>query len=38
VLLAFRNTGPDGRFVGELSDPIPVVLGPDGRLRLTPTG
>lgn len=38
VLLAFRNAGPDGRFVGELSDPIPVGLGPDGRLRLAPTG
>lgn len=38
TLLAFRNTGPDGRFVGELSDPIPVGLGPDGRLRPTPAG
>jgi beta-fructofuranosidase len=24
VLLAFRNRGPDGRFVGELTDPMPV--------------
>jgi beta-fructofuranosidase len=38
VLLAFHNAGPDGRFVGELSDPMPVELGPDGRLRLVASG
>ena len=24
VLLAFRNLGPDGGFVGEITDPMPV--------------
>jgi hypothetical protein len=30
VMLAFRNRGPDGRFVGELSDPMPVRWAADG--------
>jgi beta-fructofuranosidase len=30
VLLAFRNRGPDGRFVGELTDPMPVRWTADG--------
>ncbi|MGF1624543.1 MAG: family 43 glycosylhydrolase [Alphaproteobacteria bacterium] len=34
VFLAFHDAGPDGRFVGELSDPIPVRVGPDGALSL----
>jgi beta-fructofuranosidase len=24
VMLAFRNTAPDGTFVGEITDPLPV--------------
>ncbi len=33
--MAFRNQGPDGRFVGGVTDPIPVTWRPDGRgLRL----
>jgi beta-fructofuranosidase len=31
-LLAFRNRGEDGRFVGELTDPQPVVYSPSGVL------
>jgi beta-fructofuranosidase len=34
VMLAFRNTGADGRFVGEIIDPLPVAWGEDGRLSL----
>jgi len=34
VMLAFRNSGPDGVFVGEIIDPLPVAWGADGRLRL----
>ena len=30
VLLAFRNRGPDGRFIGELTDPMPVRWAADG--------
>jgi len=30
VMLAFRNHGPDGRFIGELSDPMPVGRAADG--------
>jgi beta-fructofuranosidase len=33
VLLAFRNIDADGRFVGELSDPVPVELNAEGQLR-----
>jgi len=33
-LLAFRNRGEDGAFVGEIADPIPVGWSEDGRLRL----
>ena len=33
VLLAFHNRGPDGTFVGEISDPMPVAMTPEG-LRL----
>jgi len=32
-LLAFHHTGPDGSFVGQLSDPMPVTWAEDGRLR-----
>ena len=34
VLLAFRNVTPDGGFVGEITDPLPVRWGEDGRLTL----
>jgi beta-fructofuranosidase len=30
VLLAFHNRGPDGTFVGAISDPMPVVMTPTG--------
>ncbi len=30
-LMAFRNQGPDGSFVGGLTDPLPVKWRPDGR-------
>jgi beta-fructofuranosidase len=30
VLLAFRNLGPDGGFVGEITDPMPVHWDLDG--------
>ena len=33
-LLAFRNRGGDGQFVGELSDPDPVAWSPTGELSL----
>jgi beta-fructofuranosidase len=33
VLLAFHNRGPDGTFVGSVSDPMPVAMTPEG-LRL----
>lgn len=33
-LLAWIDRGPDGQFVGEIGDPIPVEVGADGRLRL----
>lgn len=33
ALMAFRNTAPDGSFVGELADPIPVTID-RGRLAL----
>jgi beta-fructofuranosidase len=35
VMLAFRNTGADGVFIGELSDPMPVALDAAGDLRRT---
>ena len=28
VMLAFRNLGPDGNFIGELTDPMPVSWAP----------
>jgi beta-fructofuranosidase len=34
VFLAWLRTGPDGGFVGELSDPWPVDVLPDGRLEV----
>jgi beta-fructofuranosidase len=30
VMLAFRNRGPSGRFIGELSDPVPIRWTADG--------
>ena len=30
VMLAFRNLGPDGSFIGELADPVPVRWTADG--------
>jgi beta-fructofuranosidase len=30
VMLAFRNTGPDGNFIGDLTDPMPVSWAPGG--------
>jgi beta-fructofuranosidase len=30
TLLAFRNHGPDGRFIGELTDPMPIGWATDG--------
>ena len=30
VMLVFRNHGPDGRFIGELTDPMPVGWAADG--------
>lgn len=35
VLLAFRNAGDDGAFVGGIVDPLPVEIA-DGRLRISP--
>jgi len=34
VLLAFRNVAANGGFVGEITDPLPVRWGDDGRLTL----
>jgi beta-fructofuranosidase len=34
VLLAFRNYAHDGTFIGELDDPIPIGVEPDGQLFL----
>jgi hypothetical protein len=33
-MLAFRNLGPDGNFIGELTDPMPVSWAP-GEAALT---
>lgn len=33
MLLGFIGAGADGAFVGAISDPVPVVADPDGRLR-----
>jgi beta-fructofuranosidase len=33
-LMAWRDRDAEGRFVGELGDPIPVRTDPDGRLRV----
>jgi beta-fructofuranosidase len=30
VMLAFRNSGPDGHFIGELADPMPIRWAADG--------
>ena len=30
TMLAFRNHGPDGRFIGELTDPMPIGWATDG--------
>jgi beta-fructofuranosidase len=32
--MAWRNVGPDGQFVGELADPMPVTCTADGTLRV----
>ena len=32
--LAWRNFTPDGAFVGELADPLPVAVDPEGNLSL----
>ncbi len=37
MLLAFRNHTPHG-FIGEITDPMPVSWGVDGRLRVEPSG
>jgi hypothetical protein len=34
ALLAFLQFDGDGRFVGGLSDPVPIDVLPDGSLRL----
>ncbi len=34
-MLAFRNVGVDGNFVGEISDPLPLSVGADGKLQVT---
>ncbi|MDT8439774.1 MAG: hypothetical protein RQ729_12275 [Wenzhouxiangellaceae bacterium] len=34
LFFAFRNRDPDGRFIGEISDPMPVRQHPDGSLSL----
>jgi beta-fructofuranosidase len=33
-LLAFLHTGPDGMFVGQLSEPMPISWDDEGRLRV----
>jgi beta-fructofuranosidase len=35
ALLAFRNMGADGRFTGEITDPMPVTWSATDRLTLT---
>jgi beta-fructofuranosidase len=37
VFLAFLNNDSEGRFVGGLSDPMPITQLPDGRLRVDAT-
>jgi beta-fructofuranosidase len=34
MMLAFHNVTPDGRFIGEISEPLPVNWAGDGRLRV----
>jgi beta-fructofuranosidase len=34
VMLAFRNIDRDGRFIGELSDPMPISVGDDGTVTV----
>jgi beta-fructofuranosidase len=34
ALLAFRSTGTDGRFIGEITDPMPVTWSATDRLTL----
>ena len=34
-MLAFRNAGADGGFVGEISDPLPISIGGDGRVQMS---
>ena len=34
VAMGFLHTGADGSFVGEVSDPLPVIVEADGRLRI----
>jgi beta-fructofuranosidase len=32
--MGFLDTGPDGKFVGQVSNPVPVSVGPDGLLKV----
>ena len=34
LFIAWRNVGPNGDFIGELSDPYPVSVDDDGNLRV----
>jgi beta-fructofuranosidase len=38
VFLAFHNFTADGAFVGDLADPMPVTVSPDGRLHVDTGG
>ncbi len=33
--MAFRNFASNGEFVGEITDPIPITINPDGKLQLS---
>lgn len=34
--MAFRNHDESGAFIGEITDPMPLTVLEDGRLRLSP--
>jgi beta-fructofuranosidase len=36
VMLAWLQSGPDGNFIGELSDPMPLRVDATGQLRVDP--